>query len=285
VTDSMIGLLISVGIVVFVVGLFVRITGSSLPILDGAQSMATIDAWKDTGMYEKGTGDFGSIYDLVLSVTPIGGVGERYKVRIRSTLERVTDPDVGDRVPMIISRRNPMRVKIDHERTRPRIDKGWHTTPATGTEAGYPDPEIAVPVGGFNVAFDADGRPSADDVADLASGVHHGTVKQIHGSASEVLATGVHGTAVITGAQPLGKTVRDVNPKADPSRIDDPMWLFTVEAKLPGEAPFPAVFGHRVPIAKVPSVVPGVKLVVAVDMDDHNRVAIDWDRSPLAGQD
>jgi hypothetical protein len=70
---------------------------------------------------------------------------------------------------------------------------------------------------------------------------------------------------------------------ADPSRIDDPMWLFTIEAKLPGEAPFPAVFGHRVPIAKVSSVVPGMKLAVSVDMDDHNKVAIDWDRSPLAG--
>jgi hypothetical protein len=38
-----------------------------------------------------------------------------------------------------------------------------------------------------------------------------------------------------------------------------------------------------VPIAKVSSVVPGMKLAVSVDMDDHNKVAIDWDRSPLAG--
>jgi hypothetical protein len=284
VTDSTIGLLISVGIVVLVVGLFVRITGSSLPILDGVPGTATIAAWKDTGMYEKGTGDFGSIYDPVLNVMPIGGVGERYTVKIRSTLERVTDPDVGDQVPVVISRRNPMRVKIDHGRTRPRIDKGWHTTPdSDSSDEVAPRFQEPLPPGGFNVAFDADGRPSADDVADLATRVRHGDVKQIHGSASEVLATGVHGTAVVTTAQPLGKTVRDVNPRADLSKIDDPMWLFTLEVKVPGEAPFPSVFGHRVPIAKVASVAPGMRLAVAVDMDDHNSVAIDWDKSPLAG--
>jgi hypothetical protein len=105
---------------------------------------------------------------------------------------------------------------------------------------------------------------------------------QIHGSAAQVLATGTHGTAVITSAQPLGKTVRDVNPDADPSRLNDPMWLFTVEATLPGEAPFPAVFGHRVPLDKIASVAPGVKLAVSVNLSDHNEVAIDWDRSPIA---
>jgi hypothetical protein len=50
-----------------------------------------------------------------------------------------------------------------------------------------------------------------------------------------------------------------------------------------GEKPFPAVFGHRVPLAKLASVVPGVKLAIAVDMSDrHNEVAIDWDKSPMS---
>jgi hypothetical protein len=60
------------------------------------------------------------------------------------------------------------------------------------------------------------------------------------------------------------------------------MWLFTVEVSVAGENPFPAVFGHRVPLAKLVSIVPGVRLAIAVNMADrNNEVAIDWERSPL----
>ena len=105
----------------------------------------------------------------------------------------------------------------------------------------------------------------------------------IKGSADRLLATGTHGTAVITTAMPMGKTVKDINPAADPSRLNDPMWLFTLEVSLAGEKPFPAVFGHRVPAAKIASIAPGVKLAVAVDMTNRNQdVAIDWDKSPIA---
>jgi hypothetical protein len=51
--------------------------------------------------------------------------------------------------------------------------------------------------------------------------------------------------------------------------------------RTPGQQPFPAVFGHRVPVAKVISVGPGVKLAVAVNEADHNECAIDWEKSPL----
>jgi hypothetical protein len=82
---------------------------------------------------------------------------------------------------------------------------------------------------------------------------------------------------------PLGKTVRDINPNADPSRLNDPMWLFTIEVTLAGQAPFPAVFGHRVPLAKLMAVAPGAKLAVAVNEANKNQeVAIDWDQSPLS---
>jgi len=97
------------------------------------------------------------------------------------------------------------------------------------------------------------------------------------------ISTGTHGTATITTAMPLGKTVRDVNPAADPSRLNDPVWLFTLEVSLAGEAPFPAVFGHRVPLAKLGAVAPGVKLAVAVNEANKNQeVAIDWEKSPIA---
>ena len=121
------------------------------------------------------------------------------------------------------------------------------------------------------------------DLTALAGGVRSGSIRQIKGSAAQLLATGTHGTAVITTAMPLGKKVRDVNPTAEASHLDDPMWLFTVEVSLAGLAPFPAVFGHRVPVDKVGLVAPGVKLAVAVDEANKNQdVAIDWDRSPIA---
>ncbi|HEY1169711.1 MAG TPA: hypothetical protein VGE81_12140 [Candidatus Limnocylindrales bacterium] len=81
--------------------------------------------------------------------------------------------------------------------------------------------------------FDANGQPAAADIAALAGGVRSGAVASHSGSADKLLATGTHGTAVITTARPLGKTVRDINPAADPSRLDNPMWLFTLEVAWP----------------------------------------------------
>jgi hypothetical protein len=135
---------------------------------------------------------------------------------------------------------------------------------------------------GLEFQFDADGRPAAGQVQNVVGAVASGQMRTIRGKADELLATGTHGTAVVTSAAPLGKTVRDINPNADPSRLNDPMWLFTVEVTVAGENPFPAVFGHRVPLAKLVSVGPGMRLAVAVNMADrNNEVAIDWDRSPL----
>jgi hypothetical protein len=135
---------------------------------------------------------------------------------------------------------------------------------------------------GLSFQFDASGRPAAGQVENVVGAVASGQMRTIRGKADEILATGTHGTAVITTASPLGKTVRDINPNADPSRLNDPMWLFTVQVSLAGQEPFPAVFGHRVPLAKLAIVAPGVKLAVAVNMADrNNEVAIDWDRSPL----
>jgi len=75
-----------------------------------------------------------------------------------------------------------------------------------------------------------------------------------------------------------------MDPAAEASHLSDPMWLFTVEVSLAGQSPFPAVFGHRVPIDKVATVAPGVKLAVAVDEANKNQdVAIDWDKSPVTG--
>jgi hypothetical protein len=150
-----------------------------------------------------------------------------------------------------------------------------------GTVAAVSSPGAA---GGMDFNFDASGQPIAGETAAVIGAVRSGALPTIRGSAAELLATGTHGTAVITTAQPMGRTVRDINPAADPSRLNDPMWLFTVEVSIPGEPPFPAVFGHRVPLDKVSAIAPGVTVAVAVNMADRNQeVAIDWDNSPTAG--
>lgn len=100
-------------------------------------------------------------------------------------------------------------------------------------------------------------------------------------SPEEVLASCTRGTATITTAMALDKTVRDINPAADPSRLNDRVWLLSVEVTLAGRAPFTAEFEDCVPLARVSSVTPGVKLAVVVNESDRNQVAIDWDQSPV----
>ena len=168
----------------------------------------------------------------------------------------------GARVGVLIDPANETHVDLDWQ----RLNAVGGADPAAGT---------------MTVAFDASGKPISG-LDTVVSAVRGGSMATIKGSAAQLLATGTHGTAVITTAQPLGKTVGDYDPTADPSKLKDPMWLFTVEVQLAGQPPFPAMFGHRVPQSKVSLVAPGVMLAVAVDEADKNEeVAIDWDKSPI----
>jgi hypothetical protein len=153
-----------------------------------------------------------------------------------------------------------------------------------GYYGGKAPGSVVSPSGGMDFNFDPSGRPIAGETDALVGAVRSGAMPTIKGSAAQLLATGARGIAEITTAQPMGKTVRDINPNADPARLNDPMWLFTVTCNVPGQAPFPAVFGHRVPVDRVASLAPGVRLNVAVNLADRmNEVAIDWDTSPIVG--
>jgi hypothetical protein len=246
-----------------------KLTGTTGPVKNGVPGDAFIESITDTGttISSPSVGPDAPVYKLGLQVTPIGGAGAPYQAEVKSAIPRLYIPMVlpGAHIGVMIDPLNPMNVSPDFSRI--------NAAP------------VAAPVapGGFAMDFDASGQPAAGEVASVASGVRSGAVNTIKGSADQLLATGTHGTAVVTTAMPLGKTVRDINPAADPSRLNDPVWIFTVEATVPGEAPFPAVFGHRVPLAKLASVAPGVKLAVAVNMGNKNQeVAIDWDQSPLS---
>ena len=250
-----------------------KISGVSAPIKGGLPGDAIIESITDTGttVSMPSVGPEAPEYKFGLQVTPAGG-GAAYKVETKAFVPRLYIPMVvpGASVGVMIDPTDPQKVTLDFSRMG-------------GASAGA----VAAPVvgpGGMDFQFDADGRPTDGEVSTLVGAVRGGTLPTINGgSAEQLLATGTHGTAVITTAMPLGKTVRDINPAADPSRLNDPVWIFTVEATLPGQAPFPAVFGHRVPIAKLAYVAPGVKLAVAVNEANKNQeVAIDWDQSPIA---
>jgi len=262
----------SVGILMLMRFVLRAVGATTAPIKNGLPGDAIIESMADTGMTitSPGVGPDAPRYKLGLQVTPAGGAGAPYQVEVTAVIPRLYIPMLlpGAHIGVVIDPTNPMEVSLDFSRI------GSASTVNATAAAGAS--------GGMDFAFDADGRPASGDVSALVGAVRSGTLPTIKGSADRLLATGTHGTATVTTAMPLGKTVRDINPAADPSRLDDPVWLFTVEVTLAGQAPFPAVFGHRVPLAKLASVAPGVKVAVAVDpANPYEEVAIDWDKSPI----
>jgi len=252
-----------------------KMTGIEGPIANGVPSTALIAGIADTGttISSPSVGPEAPVYMLTLQVTPMGGAGEPYQTQVKAAIPRLYIPMVlpGATIGVMIDPTNPAKVSPDFSRMGQM----------PGAMPGAQQPVNMT--GAFNMNFDASGRPADGQVAAAAAGVRSGEVKTIRGSAAELLASGTRGTATITTAMPLGKTVRDINPNADPARLNDPMWIFTVECDVPGQGQFPAVFGHRVPLDKLAYVAPGVKLAVAVNMANRNQeVASDWDQSPIA---
>lgn len=274
-----------------------KLTGISGPIKGGVPADAIIESIADTGMTVSmpSVGADAPEYKFGLLVTPAGGAGAPYAVTVKALVPRLYVPMAlpGARVGVLIDAANPMNVSIDFSRINAAPLGGSaavaYASPGAGmseaaailTGAGSVAGTIMQNPGGVNVSFDAQGNPTSG-VGDMIGAVRSGTMPTMKAKAAQILATGTHGTAVITTCQPLGKAVRDIDPTADPSHLDDPIWLFTVEVSLAGLKPFPAMFGHRVPLAKVAQVAPGVKLAVAVDESNPSQeVAIDWDRSAL----
>jgi hypothetical protein len=255
--------------------------GTSSGIRNGIPSVATVETISETGVTVSSpwSGPDAAVFRLTLLVAPVGG-GQPYEVAVDQTVPRIVRTMIvaGGRVGVLIDPMNPSNVTLDLANIGGPAGMAGLAAP--------PAPEIpgAMPGSGgrgLTMSFDASGRPTGD-LNSVVSGVKGGTMNTINSSADQLLASGSHGVATITTAQPLGKTVRDMNPNAKPERLDYPMWLFTVEVSIPGQAPFPAIFGHYVPTHRIALMAPGVRLAVAVNEADRNEdVAIDWDRSPL----
>jgi hypothetical protein len=251
-------------------GLFSKLMGVDSEVKNGTPSVAVIQSITDTGttVTMPSVGPDAPVYKLGLLVTPPGG-GAPYEAESKQAIPRLFVPMTlpGARIGVLVDPKNPMHVAPDWQN---------YNNPAGAAAAG-------AAATGAEVDFDASGNPNLGQVAAFAGQVRSGALPTHTGSAAQLLATGTHGTAVITSAMPLGKTVGQVNPASDPATLNDPIWVFTVEVTLAGQAPFPAMFGHRVPMDKLAFVSPGVGLSVAVNPANPNQeVAIDWTKSPIA---
>jgi hypothetical protein len=254
-------------------------------IKNGVPSTAVIQSIGESGMTitSPSVGPDAPVYTLGLLVTPPGG-GDAYAAECKCAIPRIFVPMVvpGAHIGVMVDPADPQKVAPNWQHFN--AAQGGPTTVANdmaGAQALNAQGGT-MNVGGVDVAFAAGGQP-VSGLDSMVGAIRGGTMHTERGSAAQLLATGTHGTAVITTAQPLGKKVRDFDPSADPARLDDPMWLFTLEVTLAGRNPFPAMFGHRVPQAKIGSLAPGVKLSVAVDESNPTQeCAIDWDRSPIS---
>ncbi len=249
-------------------GLLSKLMGVDSAVKNGIPATAVIESIADTGttITSPSVGPDAPVYKLGLLVTPPAG-GPAYRATSKQAVPRLFVPMTlpGARIGVLVDPTNPQHVMPD-----------WQNFNAA---AGAP---VEATIGTMSLAFDANGNPNLGQAAAIAGAVSQGTMPTQQGSAAALLATGIRCTATVTSAMPLGKFVRDINPAADPASLNDPVWMFTVEVHMPGRPPFPGVFGHRVPTAKLSAVGPGVTLAVAVDpADPSQEIAIDWDQSPM----
>jgi hypothetical protein len=212
----------------------------------GPASEAIVESISDTGLTIPGMLDEAeaTVCRLVLQVSPPGG-GSPYRVEVSEAIARYVIPKI-------------------------------HPGARIGVFVDPKDPKRVLPdLGPFAAGGGAGGARVELQTHRLPSNL----------PGANLLATGTRGTATVRDVKLLlGMTVGQVNPMADPARLNDPVYLFTVEVTVPGEEPFRALFGNGVPQAKVAAIAAGARLVVAVNMANRSQeVTIDWDRSPVAG--
>ncbi len=237
------------------------------PIKDGIPATALLRGYAGTGttISSPNTGPEAPVYRLDLLVSPPSGTP--FETQVKQPVPRIVLPFFlpGIHVPVDIDPKNPTRVKVAFQRYEPgqaAVSIGG----AAGAAAGGPGITVTVQGG------------AVSGVDDLVGALRSGALPTERGSAAELLRSGARGTAEVVQAMPLGKKTVDVDPTCPPANREDPIWVLTLTVELPGEAPFPAVVGHRVPRARVADVVPGLRVPVAVDLADrHGKVAVDWD--------
>ncbi len=91
--------------------------------------------------------------------------------------------------------------------------------------------------------------------------------------ASDILATGAPGHAVIVGSQPIGKRT--------PAGVD--VYAYTLTVMPDGKDPYQIQVGNPTPPAALPFLFPGSRVPVKIGTDP-NAVVIDWDAAVAASK-
>ena len=252
---------------VFVVVVFRFASQYGAPIKGGIPATALLRGFSETGttISSPNTGPEAPVYRLDLLVSPPSGTP--FETQVKQPVPRIVLPFFlpGIQLPVDIDPKDATRVKVAFQRYeagRASVGTGF----AGGAVPGAP---------AMTVTFQGG---SASGIDDVVGAVRSGALPAERGSAADLLRTGARGSAEIVQAMPLGRTAGQVDPSCPPATRDDPIWVLTLTVELPGEAPFPAMIGHRIPRARVADVVPGLRVPVAVDLADrHGKVAVDWD--------
>ena len=237
------------------------------PIKGGIPATALLKGFAETGttISSPNTGPEAPVYRLDLLVSPPSG--PPFETQVKQPVPRIVLPFFlpGIHVPVDIDPKDGTRVKVAFQ----RYEAGQSVvTTGRGGAAAPGGPEVTVTFQGGSVT----------GIDEVVGALRSGALPAERGSAAELLRTGSRGSAEVVQAMPLGKKTVDVDPACPPANRDDPIWVLTLTVQIPGESPFPAVVGHRVPRDRVADVVPGLRLPVAVDLADrHGKVAIDWD--------
>lgn len=259
-----VGAIVALSLVIVVVA-FRFASQYGAPIKGGIPATALLRGFSETGttISSPNTGPEAPVYRLDLLVSPPSG--PPFETQVKQPIPRIVLPFFlpGIQLPVDIDPKDATRVKVAFQRY-----EAGQSAVATGTGAAPGAPAVTVTFPGG----------SASGIDEVVGAVRSGALPAERGSAAELLRTGVRGSAEVVQAMPLGKKTVDVDPGCAPAVRDDPIWILTLTVELPGEAPFPAVIGHRIPRSRVADVVPGLRVPVAVDPTDrHGKVAVDWD--------
>ncbi len=252
---------------VFVVVMFRVASRYGAPIKGGIPATALLRGFSETGttISSPNTGPEAHVYRLDLLVSPPSG--PPFETQVKQPVPRIVLPFFlpGIHVPVDIDPKDGTRVKVAFQRYEAGQAVVGSGVPGGGVP-GAPSVTVTIPGG------------SVTGIDEVVGAVRSGALQAERGSAAELLRTGVRGTAEIVQAMPLGKKAVDVDPGCPPAVRDDPIWVLTLTVEVPGEAPFPAVIGHRIPRSRVADVGPGLRVPVAVDLAERNgKVAVDWD--------
>ena len=250
-----------------------KLAGVPAPIKGGLPGSAVIESIAETGITVTmpSVGPDAPGYKLALLVTPAAG-GAPYRTEVKALVPRIFIPMI---VPGAI-----IAVIIDPEDSR-IVAPDWENlgSPSIGAgQGGRADDRRVRP--GLRLERQTRHEPGCcAGRCGLLGRLSRRSRAARHSCSRPGRTARPRSPRRCRSARPRGRSTRRSIRRFATTRCGYSPLRFS----SPGTRPFPAVFGHRVPLDKLATVAPGVRLSVAVDeANKHNEVAIDWTKSPLA---